>query len=90
MGEAQVEESFEVDDRGSSGESDLVAGDAAVAASSVAVGDEPGNGALDEWAVLSVVRNEVGVGAPAEPVGGEMLVVFADLERLAVDGCGAT
>ena len=41
MGQAEVEESFEVDDRVSGGESDLVAGDAAVAALSVAVGDEP-------------------------------------------------
>ena len=84
--EAEVDQSFEVDDGSSSGERDAVAVDAAVTQTTMTVGDEPRDGALDHWSVLSVVVDEVGVGSPAGPVGGEVFVVFGDFECLAVDG----
>ena len=83
--EAEVDQSFQVDDRGSGGERDLVAVDAAVSAASVAVGDEPGNGAFDERTVLAVVADQVSVGTPSRPVRSQVLIVFADQERLAID-----
>lgn len=83
--ESEVDESFEVDDGCSDGEPDAVAGDAALAAASVAVGDEPCNGAFDHGPMLAVVVDEVGVGSPAGPVRGEVLIVLADEELLA--GC---
>ena len=55
MVESEVDKAFEVDDGSSGGERDLVALDAAVSAASVAVGDEPGNGALHERPVLAVM-----------------------------------
>jgi hypothetical protein len=83
--EAEVDQPFEVDDRCSGGERDAVPVDASVAAAAVAVGDKPGDGALDHRPVLAIVVDEVGVGSPTVPVRGEVLVVFCDEERLAVD-----
>ncbi len=89
MVESEVEEASQVDGRGSDGEGLAVAFNASVADSAVAVGDEPRNGSFDHRSVLPVVVDAV----TATPLGsrcGEVLVVFADFERLAVDGGGAS
>ena len=57
--EAEIDES-KVDCCASVSESDLVAGDAAEADLAAAASEEPGNGALHHWAVLSVGLNERG------------------------------
>lgn len=83
--EAEVDQPFEVDDGCSSRERQAVAFNSVVSASAVAVGDEPCDSALDHWSMLAIVRNEVGVGSPTGPVGGEVMVVCGDDEYLAVD-----
>lgn len=60
-----------------------------VADSSIVVGDEPGDGALDHGSVLAVV-GDTGSGAPAGPGGDVEVVVVAGVERLADRSGGAT
>lgn len=88
--EAEVDQPFEVDRSGSGGERDFVAFDAAASAASVAVGCEPCDSAFDHWSVLSVVGDQVSVGLPGRPVCCEVLIVFGDFERLAVECCCAS
>ena len=66
--EAEVDQPFEIDDGDAGGERDAVAVDAAVSAASVAVGDEPRNGAFDHRSVPAVGGLEAGVGG-AGPMG---------------------
>jgi hypothetical protein len=89
VGEAEVEQSAQVDDGGADAEAEPVAFDTAVADAAVSVSDEPGDGALDEWPPLPVVID----ADPAAPVGtggGEQLVVCADVEHTAGVVGGAT
>ena len=88
MGEAEVEQSAQVDDGGADAEAEPVAFDAAVADAAVSVGDEPGDGAFDQWPPLPVVV-DADAGAPVGAGGGEQLVVFADGEGLAGGAGGA-
>ena len=85
----RFEEWSAVDGGGSDREGESVSVDAALAASAVAVCDEPCDRALDHLAVLVVVGDEISVGGPAGPVRSEQLDVFADDEHLAIDGGGA-
>lgn len=84
----EVDEASQVEGGGSQAEADAVAFDAAEADASVAVGDEPGDGALDHRVVLAVVV-EAGACCPVGPCLCEQLVVVADFEGLAVLGAGA-
>ena len=86
--EAEVDESLQVDCCCSGGERCAVSFDASVADSSVAFGDEPGDGPFDHGPVLAVVV-DADVVAPVGSRLGEELVVFADSEHLAVDCGGA-
>ena len=89
MLESEVQESAQVEHGSAGGERESVAFDAAVADAAVAVGDEPCDGALDEGSVLPIA---VGVGAVAPLCAccGEVMVVVADGEGLAVGVGGAS
>jgi len=87
--EAEVEEPSQVDGGGSDGEGLAVAFDSSVADSTVAVGDEPGDGSLDHRSVLPVVGETV-TASPFRSSCGEVMIVFGDLEGLAVPGGGAS
>ena len=58
-GDAEVDESSEVDRGDAGGECELVAFDAAVADTSVSAGDEPRDGSFDHGPVLAVVVGDV-------------------------------
>ena len=84
VSEAEVEEASQVDGGGADAESEPVAFDTAVADSAVAVSDEPGERAFDQWPPLPLVV-EMGAGPPIGPGGGEEFVVLADAEHSTVD-----
>lgn len=88
VGEAEGDEPVEVDRGGAVGEPDPVAVEAAVADLAVRAAHQPGDGALDHGAVLSV---EVGerVGAGEDTGGGEQAVVGVQHDRAAVACSGA-
>ena len=88
VGEAEVEQSAQVDGGGADAEAEPVAFDAAVADAAVSVGDEPGDGAFDEWPPLPVVV-DADAGPPVGAGGGEQLVVVGDGEGLAGGAGGA-
>ena len=88
MIKTEVDEALKVHGRGPDRECGAVGFDTSVADSSMAMGDDPGDGSFDHGTVLAVVGGADAVGS-VEAGLGEELVVGADPEGFAVFGCGA-
>ncbi len=89
VGEAEVDESAEVQHCSSGRQGDAVAVGTSVADTAVSVGDEPRNGSFDHGPILPVVVEVVSL-APLGACLGEELVVVADREDPAPGGGGAS
>src|SRR5579864_1537908 len=79
--QTEVDQSPQVERAEPSGESELVALDASVTNSSVATGDEPGDGALHHRSVLAVVVHDERI-APGLTGVDQLVVVLGDPEVL--------